>query len=279
MSDETTGPAATLWFHARGAGDPFVLLHPGGADSRALEPLVRELPDRYRVLTPDQRAHGHTADPGGPLSYAVMAEDTIAFLEQQTRPPVHLLGYSDGAVIALTVAMMRPDLIRDLVLVAGVHHRDGWESGVLEGAAQVPEVMADAYAEVSPHGREHYAQVVAELDRMHAAEPVFTAADLARLDIPVLVLLGDDDEVRLEHAVAMYRALPRGELAVVPHASHGVLVEKPGLCARLITDFHAPDTPETLAPLRRRPGHPAGIRPPGAPADRPAADPAHGEVR
>lgn len=254
MENETTDPAVALWFTAQGKGRPFVLLHPGGTDSRALGPLVDELAGRYRVLTPDQRAHGHTPDQEGPLSYAVMAEDTIAFLEKEAETPVHLLGYSDGAVIALTVAIERPDLVRDLVVVAGVYHHDGWEPGVLESEAQVPEFMAEAYAEVSPDGREHYGQVVAKLDRMHAAEPAFTDADLAGLEVPVLVLVGDDDEVRLEHAVAMYRALPHGELAVVPHASHGVLVEKPGLCARLITDFHVTDKPGTFAPIRRRPG-------------------------
>jgi pimeloyl-ACP methyl ester carboxylesterase len=252
MDAEEPDRVVELWFGARGDGPPFVLLHPGGTDSRALDPLAGELAGRYRVLTPEQRAHGHTPDPGGPLSYATMAGDTIAFLEREAQAPVHLLGYSDGAVVALAVALRRPDLVRDLVVAAGVHHRSGWAPGVLEGPVQVPDFMVDAYAEVSPDGREHYGQVVEKLRRMHAAEPAFTAADLAELDVPVLILLGDDDEVRLEHAVAMYRALPQAELAVVPHASHGVLVEKPGLCARLITDFHATDKPETVAPIRRR---------------------------
>lgn len=254
MSEERAGPAGGLWSSARGSGPEFVLLHPGGTDSRALDPLVAELAGRYRVITPDQRAHGRTPDREGPLSYAAMAEDTIAFLEEEAGAPVHLLGYSDGAVVALTVALRRPDLVRDLVLAAGVHHRDGWEPGVLAGEAEVPDFMVDAYAEVSPDGREHYAEVVAKLRRMHEEGPALTDADLAGLDLPVLVLVGDDDEVRLEHAVAAYRALPHGELAVVPHASHGVLVEKPQLCARLITDFHAADKPATFAPRRRRSG-------------------------
>ncbi|MHC5557889.1 alpha/beta fold hydrolase [Kocuria sp. U4B] len=253
MTEETIDPPVDLWFSARGDGHPFVLLHPGGTDSRALGPVVEELSGRYRVLTPDQRAHGRTPDRDGPLSYAAMAQDTIAFLEKEADPPVHLLGYSDGAVIALTVALQRPDLVRDLVVVAGVYHHDGWETGVLDDEAELPGFMVEAYAEVSPDGGEHYGQVVAKLARMHAVEPAFTGADLAGLEMPVLVVVGDDDEVRLEHAVAMYRALPHGELAVVPRASHGVLVEKPGLCARLITDFHATDTPATFAPIRRRP--------------------------
>ncbi|MEX5300254.1 alpha/beta fold hydrolase [Kocuria sp. CPCC 205292] len=254
MSEEPTGRSGGLWSSARGNGPHFVLLHPGGTDSRALDPLVAELTGRYRVITPDQRGHGRTPDREGPLSYAAMAEDTTAFLGAAAETPVHLLGFSDGAVVALTVALRRPDLVRDLVLAGGVYHHDGWEPGVLAEEAEAPEFMADAYAEVSPDGRGHYGEVVAKLRRMHAAEPAFTDADLADLGLPVLVLVGDDDEVRLEHAVALYRALPHGELAVVPHASHGVLVEKPQLCARLITDFHAADKPAGFAPRRRRTG-------------------------
>jgi pimeloyl-ACP methyl ester carboxylesterase len=63
---------------------------------------------------------------------------------------------------------------------------------------------------------------------------------------------GDDDEVRLEHAVEMYRALPDGELAVVPGTSHGLLVEKPELCNQIILDFLEGEAVATLAPIRRR---------------------------
>ncbi len=77
MTEETIDPPVDLWFTARGDGHPFVLLHPGGTDSRALDPVVEELSGRYRVLTPDQRAHGRTPDRDGPLSYTVMAQDTM----------------------------------------------------------------------------------------------------------------------------------------------------------------------------------------------------------
>ena len=67
-------------------------------------------------------------------------------------------------------------------------------------------------------------------------------------------MVADDDEVTLEHAIAFYRALPRGELAVVPGTSHGLLVEKPDLCHRVLLDFLLHDAVEPLAPLRRRRG-------------------------
>ena len=238
-----------LWFSRRGSGEPFVLLHPGGVDSRALDPLVAELDGTYACFTPDQRAHGRTRDAAGPLSFEAMAADTVAFLERCVDTPVHLLGYSDGAIVALHVALARPDLVRSLVFAAAVFHREGWLPGVLDGEA--PDFMGDFYGEVSPDGREHWPVVVAKLDALHAVAPSLTVNDLATLPLPTLVILGDDDEVRFEHAVAMFRALPEGELAVVPRATHGLLVEKPALFAQLIRDFHDTEKTNGFAPIRR----------------------------
>ncbi|TFB94539.1 alpha/beta fold hydrolase [Cryobacterium sp. HLT2-28] len=238
-----------LWFARRGTGETLVLLHPGGADSRVFDPLITELDDTYVCFTPDHRAHGRTGDVAGPLSFEAMAADTIAFLERSVDTPVHLLGYSDGAIVALYVALARPDLVRTLVFIAAVFHREGWLPGVLDGEA--PDSMGDSYGEVSPDGREHWPVVVAKLDHLHAVSPALTVEDLATVTMPTLVILGDDDEVRFEHAVAMYRALPDGELAVAPRSTHGLVVEKPALIAWLIRDFH--DTPRTngFAPIRR----------------------------
>ncbi|HEX6447387.1 MAG TPA: alpha/beta hydrolase, partial [Streptosporangiales bacterium] len=99
-----------MWYDAHGQGEPLVFLHPGGAgvDSRALTPQVESLSARFRVYTPEQRGHGRTPDVEGPASFESMATDTIAFIETVAGAPVHLLGCSDGASLALTVALRRP---------------------------------------------------------------------------------------------------------------------------------------------------------------------------
>ena len=240
-----------MWYDERGQGDPLVLLHPGGAgvDSRALTPNLEALSRLFHTYTPEQRAHGHTPDVAGPVSYDDMARDTIAFIDHVVGRPVLLLGCSDGAVVALLVTLRRPDLVRRLVFATGVFHHDGWEPGVLEG--EPPEFLRRSYAEVSPDGAGHYDTVVAKLAAMHEREPALTAADLGAVACRTLVMIADDDEVRLEHATEMYRSLPRGELAVVPGTSHGLLVEKPDLCNLLITDFLTKEAVETFAPIRR----------------------------
>jgi pimeloyl-ACP methyl ester carboxylesterase len=242
-------PSARMWYDERGQGEPCVMLHPGGADSRALEPTVDAMARVFRVYLPEQRGHGRTPDVGGPMSYELMAADTIAFIDAVIGSPVFLFGCSDGAVVALTVALRRPDLVRRLVFAAGVFHQDGWAAGVLDG--EPPAFMRQSYGELSPDGIGHYDVVAGKLADMHAREPALTGAELREFTCRTLIMVADDDEVRLEHAIEAYRSLPDAELAVVPGTSHGLLVEKPGLCNLLITEFLTKEPVPTFAPIRR----------------------------
>jgi pimeloyl-ACP methyl ester carboxylesterase len=222
------------WYERRGAGEPLVLLHPGMADARAFDPNIDALAERFQVYTPERRGHGRTPDVDGPITYEGMAHDTIEFLQTIVGGPAHLLGCSDGAIVALQTALLRPDFVRRLVLVAGVFHRDGWHPS----AVNWPEGL-------DPD------TVPGKIARMHASEPTLSAADLSRVTSRTLVMIGDDDEVSLEHAAELYRGVPDAELAVVPGTSHGLLVEKPELCNALVLDFLTKDPVPQMAPIRR----------------------------
>ena len=220
-------------------------------DSRAFAPNLDALAARFRVYTPERRAHGRTPDVEGPITFEAMADDTVLFLERVVRRPTRLMGMSDGATVALMVALRRPDLITRLVFVAGVFHHDGWWPQAIDPNQEPPEFLATSYAELSPDGAAHYQAVVDKLAQMHQIEPALTPEDLATIQCRTLVMVGDDDEVRLEHAVELYRALPDAELAVIPRTSHGLLVEKPELCNEMIVDFLANDPAPTFDPIRR----------------------------
>jgi pimeloyl-ACP methyl ester carboxylesterase len=241
------------WYERYGDGEALVLLHPGGAgvDARALGPNVGALAERFRVYTPERRGHGRTPDVEGPISLDAMAQDTVAFIEHVVGEPAHLVGTSDGAIVGLLAALRRPDLVRRLVFVAGVFHRDGWEPQAIDPDNEPPEFLRRLYGELSPDGIDHYPAIVAKLAEMHQNEPTLTAHELGALRSRTLVMVGDDDEVTLEHAIDMYRAIPDAELAVVPGTSHGLLVEKPALCNQLILDFLTIDPVPTMAPIRR----------------------------
>ena len=123
--------------------------------------------------------------------------------------------------------------------------------GVVDPDNTPPEFLEGFYCELSPDGPEHYPVVVAKLANVHVEGPNLTVADLNRIGSRTLVMIGDDDEVRLEHAIELYRSLPDSELAIIPGTSHGLLVEKPTLCNTLIIDFLTTDPVSTMAPIRR----------------------------
>jgi pimeloyl-ACP methyl ester carboxylesterase len=223
------------WWDVHGGGAPLVLLHPGGADSRAFDDNLPGLAARFRVYRFDRRGHGRTPDPGGPITFEQMARDAIAFVETQVGEPVHLAGHSDGAVVGLLAARLRPDLVRGLVFSSGVFHHDGWLPGVLELPQDAFDFLAGLHAEVAPEPS--FGALMAKLDRMHAEEPALTPDDLARIAIPALLVFGDDDEIAMEHVIAMHRALPRAQLAIVPGGDHGHPSDDPERFASMVARF------------------------------------------
>jgi pimeloyl-ACP methyl ester carboxylesterase len=250
MADYVEVNGVSMWYDERGDGDPLVLLHGGFTDSRDFTGNLDTLASRFRLLLPERRGHGHTADVAGPITLDVMAQDTIAFLDKLVGGPVRLVGYSAGAIVALRVAVRRPDLVDRLVLISGAFNRDGMILRPSADAAPPPQLVA-AYAEVSPDGAEHLPVVTAKIAKSVAEEPGLIVADLGAVACRTLVMVGDDDIVTLEHTLALYRGLRDAELAIVPAASHLLLLEKPELCTRLVTDFLTTDPAPTMMPIRR----------------------------
>jgi pimeloyl-ACP methyl ester carboxylesterase len=151
--------------------------------------------------------------------------------------------------VALGVALRRPDLVQQLVLVSGVFHRDGWIQSPTHGRA--PDVLVALHDEVSPDGGEHVHVILNKIADSALTEPAWAASDLGRVPCRTLVLVGDDDLVHLEHALALYRALPAGELAVLPNASHLLLLEHPALGAAIVGSFLLDARAPTRLPIRR----------------------------
>jgi pimeloyl-ACP methyl ester carboxylesterase len=231
------------YYEEDGSGEPLVLLHPGGADSRAFELNLPGLAEHFRVFRPDRRGHGRTPDVDGPITYEQMAQDTIAFLEQVVGGPAYLVGHSDGAPVALLVALRRPDLVRRLVFASGVFHHDGWAPGAIDLDEETTAFFTEYHGAVSPDGPDHFPVLAAKLHRMQSEEPTLTVADLAGYPGPALVMVGDDDdEIPMEHTIALRQGLPRSQLAVVPGAGHGLPADKPELFNRLVVDFLNEDT-------------------------------------
>jgi pimeloyl-ACP methyl ester carboxylesterase len=230
------------WHEVSGAGDPVVLLHGGfvGASSWAGQaPALAGA--GYRVYIPERRGHGHTPDVAGPLSYSVLADDTIAYLDQVVGRPAHLIGWSDGAVIALLAAQRRPDLAARLVLIGQYFNSAGRVAGgllddILGSDPEVVDFLRQEHDQVSPDGPGHFPVFYEKMISMYRAEPELDLAGLAVVDVPALVLQGDRDEVTVPHSAAAAAVLPQGRLAVLP-GSHLLPIESPGLLNEVLLTF------------------------------------------
>lgn len=258
MADYVEIGGVRTWYDEHGKGDPLVLMHGGLTDARTFAANVDALADHFHVYTPERRGHGHTHDVEGPLTYEGMAHDTIEFLDTVVGGPAHLAGWSDGANIAMLTALQRPDLVRRMVLVSGNFHYEGAVPEILAetdvNPASVPPLMeplAAAYGQVSPDGQEHFIVMVRKVLQLATTSPTLTTDDLGRITNRTLVMAGDDDMIAAEHTVALYRALPNSELAVIPGTSHFLLAEKPALCNTVMVDFLTTEPAPTMMPIRR----------------------------
>ena len=245
------------WLTVSGSHEQTVLLlHGGFSESDAmLGTIGGPLGERYRVAAFDRRGHGRTADTPEPFHYDSMADETVAVLEH-LGGAAHLVGFSDGGITGLLVALRRPDLVDRLVLIGPNFHHDGPRDRLTppEDAAADPAfaMIAQVYAERSPDGAEHFGEVTAKTFTMFRSEPTLTVADLARVEVPTLVLVGDDDLIDLAHTVELYESIPEAQLAVVPAASHLLPIEQPDETARIVLRYlTAPLPPTTLMPVRR----------------------------
>lgn len=242
------------WYETYGEGDPLVLMHGGAVDSRFFAPNLDTLAARFHVYTPDRRGHGHSPDVEGPITYDLMAQDMVAFMDTVVGGPAHIVGHSDGAIVALVVARLRPDLVRDLVLISGGFHKDGFVPGGADiDVDEVVQFLGASYGEVSPDGEEHYPVVIRKIVTMAEREPIMTADEAGEVSARTLVVASDDDIFTLEHTIELYRAITHSELAVVPGTSHFLTQEKPELVNKIVVDFLTAEPVELVAPMRRAP--------------------------
>lgn len=250
------GPVA-MYFERHGSGPALVLLHGAfGTIESCFAGLLPRLAEHFEVTAAELQGHGRTRDVDRPLSYEAMAADTAALVTTLELPRAHLVGYSLGGAVALQLALDRPELVDRLVYFGGASFDP---SGVYRELAQSFESFDphqldgsrwhEAYRRVAPDPDAWMSLVVKlnELDR--AGEPSWSKEELARLSAATLLINGDADIVRPEHAVEMFRLLgggaleldgaPRVQLALLPGTSHEGVLERVDWLSSMILEFLA----------------------------------------
>ncbi|HEX3098838.1 MAG TPA: alpha/beta hydrolase [Usitatibacter sp.] len=248
---------AKLYVETFGGGVPILFLHGGAVFFDNNFAAQRDYFASFRkVIGFDRRGHGHSPDDGRPFSYKEMAEDTAALIEKLGIAPVDVVGHSDGGDIGLILAHDHPSLVRRLV-ISGAGLGSGIAPDEVKRRSESPEREAEAvarlgklippsfrpdYEKVSPDGPRQWNAFLAKSWRLWMTPVVIERADLAAIPMPVLVMAGDRDLSSLEETIAIYRALPKGQLAILPGTGHGTFTQRPDLSNLLVREFLEADS-------------------------------------
>ena len=251
-----------MYYEIHGTGQPLVLLHGAfSAIGTSFGALLPELARTRQVIAFELQAHGRTADIDRPLSIEQMADDVAAALRHLGIESADIFGYSMGASVALHVVIRHPDAVRKLVLASVSYTLSGIHSGLMEGLAEMkPEMMFgspwhEEYMQIAPHP-ENFATLFAKKTEMDRGIQDIPAETIQAIQSPTLLIIGDSDLVRPEHAVEMFRllgggvfgdtpaGLPDSQLAILPGTSHVTVVDQADLLLSMIPAFLDAPMPE-----------------------------------
>ena len=242
MYYEVSGPST---------GTPLVLLHGGGSTIDVTFGRVLPFFARHRrVIAVEEQAHGRTSDRNSPLRFESSADDIAALLKVLKVDRADLFGFSNGASVALQVALRHPEAVRKLVFASSMTKKAGaypqfWEFMKKADFAAMPQPLKDAFLEVNPDPAKLRTMHDKDLERMRHFTEV-PDESLKTLAAPTLVLIGDKDIVTPEHAAELSRTIPRARLMILPGAHGEYLGElvmtpratrMPELTAGLIEEF------------------------------------------
>jgi pimeloyl-ACP methyl ester carboxylesterase len=222
-----------------GQGSPVIMLHGGLANADYWGNQVPVLAPHHTVILMDSRGHGRSTRDARPYGYDLMADDVVGLMDVLKLGKADIVGWSDGAVLGLDLAIRYPDRIGSVFAFAA----NTVPSGVKEGVEKNPTFAAyieRAGREYAAHSAtpDEYEAFVAQISKMWADQPNWTDAELKALRNPVLVVDGDHDEaIKREHTEYIAATIPGAGLLILPNVSHFAFLQDPKMFNFAILHF------------------------------------------
>jgi pimeloyl-ACP methyl ester carboxylesterase len=248
-----------MYYEIQEAGKPLILVHGGLGSTDTFRDILPSLAQNRRVIALDLQAHGRTADIDRPLSYEAMADDVAALIRYLKLDKADVMGYSVGGEVALRTAIQHPDEVRKLIVVSAAFRRDGWYPEILAQMTKMGSAgsetferspMYQSYKRIAPRP-EDWPLLVGKLGEMFRKDYDWSK-DVREIRLPVLLVFGDADAVRTEHAVQFFELLGGGKqdgagsgisgarLAILPGRTHYDVVSSPELVSTVVTFLDSP---------------------------------------
>lgn len=219
-----------LYYRESGTGEPLILLHGNGESSEYFINQIEHFQSRYRVIALDTRGHGYSPRGEAPFTIAQFANDLYDFMQGHGIARAVILGFSDGANIAMKFAMQHPEMVKALILNGGNLDPSG-----VKRTAQFPiEIgykIASRFAAKSPGAKKN-----AEMLGLMVNDPNIRPAELAKLTMPALVICGSKDLIKESHTRRIAESLPNAQLVIL-RGDHFIANKHPAEFNRAVDDF------------------------------------------
>lgn len=232
MQDSSSGYASVnglkMYYEIHGSGAPLVLIHGAGSTIQtSFGRVIHSFAKERKVIAVELHGHGHTPDTNRPGTFEQEADDVAALLKYLKIERADFFGFSNGGNTSMQIAIRSSNLMRKLVLGSTFFKKDGlymtfWESLNHSTLSDMPQQLKDAYTKVAPNANNLSRMYEKDKKRMLEFED-WKAEDIHYIDAPTLILIGDKDVIRPEHAVEMFRLFPQARLSILPGA-HGAYI-------------------------------------------------------
>ncbi len=226
-----------LWYAAYGHGDPVILAHGGPANSRYWGLQIPKLAQRYRVVVVDSRGHGRSTRTDVPIGYDLMASDVLALMDYLYIQKAALVGWSDGAIIGLDIAIHHPERLTGLFAFAANSDPSGVKD--VDGLCRLEDRALCEYAELSPTP-EQFNAFLDNIGDVWASEPHFSEAELRSIKTPTWIVDADHDEaIMRENTDYMASLVPGAGELILPRVSPFAFLQDPAVFNDALLHFLA----------------------------------------
>lgn len=228
-----------MYYEIHGDGTPLILLHGGLGSAENWGNQIPALSKQYKVIALESRGHGRSTYSEEPIGYSLMASDVIAAMDFLEIREAHVLGWSDGGIISLDLAINHPDRLIRVIAYGANYDASGFRADFGENETvkrSIDKLSAD-YQRLSPTPQQ-WDTFLANIGNMWASEPHFSPDQLRSITVPMLILAGDNDEgVLTEHTKEMARLIPTAELTIMSNTGHYAVWEKPEEFNKIVLEF------------------------------------------
>jgi pimeloyl-ACP methyl ester carboxylesterase len=207
-----------MYYETYGQGEPLLMIHGNGGSISAFKYQIGFFQKYYKVIVADSRAQGKTIDHGEVLNYEMMDEDMNALLDSLHIKATNVIGWSDGGINGLLLAIHHPEKVKKLV-VSGANLIP--DASVLD--PQGVAFIADAKKELMATKQDAAIKNTLKLINMMELEPHIPTTDLQKIKCPVFVIGGDADVIKPSHTVQIFENIPQANLWILPFSGHATM--------------------------------------------------------